>query len=316
MKADVTSGEDSGELLNSIKMLNLAIHRFHILAVLTVSFLAPAVATAQDYATEINAWRTDRETRLTAEDGWLTVAGLFFLTEGTSSFGPSPLNDFVLNSGPEMAGLFTLRNGSISVQALQGHTLSVDGQDVSSAKLWPFEGNKPPTITIGPLSLFGHYSGDRLAIRMRDRNSDIRRNFTGLRWFPPNESYRVRGIFIPHEEPRVVELPNILGDVETFRSSGSVKLTVHDQELTMTTIDSGDRLWFIFRDLTSGKETYPAARFLYAPAPQDGSTIVDFNQAYNPPCAFNPHTTCPLPPLENRLPVRVEAGEMDYNGSH
>ena len=255
MKTDTTSGEDSGELLNSVGMVNLAIRRVHILAVMTVSFLAPTVAIAQDYATEINAWRADRETRLTAEDGWLTVAGLFFLTEGTSSFGTSPLNDFVLNSGPEMAGLFTLRNGSISVQALQGHTLSVDGQDVSSAKLWPFEGNKPPTITIGPLSLFGHYSGDRLAIRMRDRNSDIRRNFTGLRWFPPNESYRVRGIFIPHEEPRVVELPNILGDVETFRSSGSVKLTVHDQELTMTTIDSGDRLWFI--SVTSPVEKKP-----------------------------------------------------------
>ena len=156
--------EDSGELINSVDMINLAIFRFHILAVLTISFLAPTVANAQDYATEINAWRTDRETRLTAEDGWLTVAGLFFLTEGTSSFGTSPLNDFVLNSGPEMAGFFTLRNGSISVQALQGHTLSVDGQDVSSATLWPFEGNEPPTITIGPLTLFGHYSGDRLSL--------------------------------------------------------------------------------------------------------------------------------------------------------
>ena len=125
--------EDSGELINSVDMINLAIFRFHILAVLTISFLAPTVANAQDYATEINAWRTDRETRLTAEDGWLTVAGLFFLTEGTSSFGTSPLNDFVLNSGPAMAGLFTLRNGSISVQALQGHTHSADAQDVSSA---------------------------------------------------------------------------------------------------------------------------------------------------------------------------------------
>ena len=171
-------------------------------------------------------------------------------------------------------------------------------------------------MTIGPLTLFGHYSGDRLAIRMRDRGSEIRRDFTGLRWFPPDESYRMRGIFIPHEEPRFLELPNILGDVETFRSSGSVKLTVRGQELTMTTIDSGSRLWFIFRDLTSGKETYPAARFLYAPAPEAGSTIVDFNQAYNPPCAFNPHTTCPLPPLENRLPLRIEAGELAYHASH
>ena len=299
-----------------MNMSGLLTRRLQIVAALTVFLAAATTVIAQDYETEINLWRTDREARLTAEDGWLTVAGLFFLTEGTSSFGKSPLNDIVLTSGPEMAGLFTLRDGSISVEALKGQTLSVDGKDVGSATLWPFEGNETPTVTIGALTLFGHYSGDRLAIRMRDRDSEIRRDFTGLRWFSPDESYRVRGTFIPHEEPRIVELPNILGDVETFRSSGAVKLTVHGQELTMTTIDSGNRLWFIFRDLTSGKETYPAARFLYAPAPQEGTTVVDFNQAYNPPCAFNPHTTCPLPPLENRLPIRIEAGELDYHVSH
>ncbi len=299
-----------------MNMSGLLTRRLQIVTALTVFLAAATTVIAQDYETEINLWRTDREVRLTAEDGWLTVAGLFFLTEGTSSFGTSPLNDIVLSSGPETAGLFTLLDGSISVQAIEGQALSVDGQDVSSATLWPFEGTEPPAVTIGPLTLFGHYSGDRLAIRMRDRDSEIRRDFTGLRWFPPDESYRMRGIFIPHEEPRFLELPNILGDVETFRSSGSVKLTMHGQELTMTTIDSGSRLWFIFRDLTSGKETYPAARFLYAPAPEAGSTIVDFNQAYNPPCAFNPHTTCPLPPLENRLPLRIEAGELDYHSSH
>ena len=298
-----------------MNMSGLLTRRLQIVTALTVFLAAATTVIAQDYETEINLWRTDREVRLTAEDGWLTVAGLFFLTEGTSSFGKSPLNDIVLTSGPEMAGLFTLRDGSISVEALKGQTLSVDGKDVGSATLWPFEGNEPPTVTIGALTLFGHYSGDRLAIRMRDRDSAIRRDFTGLRWFSPDKSYRVRGTFIPHEEPRIVELPNILGDVETFRSSGAVKLSVHGQELTMTTIDSGNRLWFIFRDLTSGKETYPAARFLYAPAPQEGTTIVDFNQAYNPPCAFNPHTTCPLPPLENRLPIRIEAGELDYHVS-
>jgi uncharacterized protein (DUF1684 family) len=297
-------------------MSGLTIRRLRISTWFTVLVTVTIPVGAQEYDTEINTWRADREASLTAEDGWLTVAGLFFLTEGTSSFGTSPLNDIVLSSGPEMAGLFTLLDGSISVQAIEGQALSVDGQDVSSATLWPFEGTEPPAVTIGPLTLFGHYSGDRLAIRMRDRDSEIRRDFTGLRWFPPDESYRMRGIFIPHEEPRFLELPNILGDVETFRSSGSVKLTVHGQELTMTTIDSGSRLWFIFRDLTSGKETYPAARFLYAPAPEAGSTIVDFNQAYNPPCAFNPHTTCPLPPLENRLPLRIEAGELDYHSSH
>ena len=278
------------------------------------------VVETQDYVTEIDAWRADREARLKADDGWLTVAGLFFLGEGGNTFGASPLNDIVLRTGPETAGVFTLRDGSITVRAREGKTVAVDGRQVSAAQLWPYEGRERPTITLGPLTLFGHYSGARLAIRMRDRDSDIRRTFGGLRWFPVDETYRVRGRFVPHDEPLTLELPNILGDIEAFRSSGTVTFTVGGQELTMTAVDSGNRLWFIFRDLTSGRETYPAARFLYAPAPEyadaDGWTTLDFNQAYNPPCAFNPHTTCPLPPLENRLPVRIEAGELDYHTRH
>ncbi|MXZ73448.1 MAG: DUF1684 domain-containing protein [Acidobacteria bacterium] len=281
---------------------------------LAAAFLMTAGAGAQDYAAEIEAWRVDREARLAADDGWLTVAGLFFLNEGTQTFGSSPLNDILLRTGPEQAGTFTLRNNVVTVRAAEGTTLEVDGRDVAEARLWPYEGSDRPTIALGPLSLFGHYSGDRLAIRMRDQESTIRREFTGLRWYPVNETFRVKGTFIPHDEPRTMELPNILGDVETFRTSGSVAMTVGGAEVRMTAVDSGGRLWFIFRDLTSGAETYPAARFLYADVPgANGTTTVDFNRAYNPPCAFNPHTTCPLPPLENRLPVRVEAGELDYH---
>ena len=114
-----------------------------------------------------------------------------------------------------------------------------------------------------------------------------------------------------------MRLPNILGDVETFRTSGSVALTVDGEELRMTAVDSGDRLWFIFRDLTSGGRDLPrrAVPVRGRAGRRTDRTTVDFNRAYNPPCAFNPHTTCPLPPRENRLPVRVEAGELDY-GSH
>ncbi len=224
------------------------------------------------------------------------------------------MTDILLRTGPEQAGTFTLANNVVTVRAAEGTTLSVDGRDVAEARLWPYEGNDRPTVALGPLSLFGHYSGDRLAIRMRDRESTIRQEFTGLRWYAVDETFRVEGTFIPHDEPRTMELPNILGDIETFRTSGSVAMTVGGAEVRMTAVDSGGRLWFIFRDLTSGTATYPAARFLYADAPgADGTTTVDFNRAYNPPCAFNPHTTCPLPPLENRLPARVEAGELDYH---
>lgn len=283
------------------------------LGVLALLLLSGERAVTQDYAAETEAWRVDREEKLKADDGWLTVAGLFFLNEGDNSFGSSPLNDIVLRTGPAHAGVFTLRGGEVTARAPAGETLSVNGRSVAEARLWPREGDARPVVSIGPLTLYVHYSGPRLAIRLRDLDSELRRRFTGLRWFPVDESFRVRGRYVPHDQPRTVELSNILGDIEPARSSGSVVLTVAGEELRLTALDVGGRLWFVFRDLTSGRETYPAARFLYADAPsEDGYTTVDFNRAYNPPCAFNPYTTCPLPPRENRLPVRIEAGERDY----
>ena len=282
------------------------------LAILPAAFAWTAGVRAQDdYATGIETWRAERETRLTADDGWLTVAGLFFLREGENSFGSDPLHDIVLPSGPRDAGVFVLGDDRVTLRAAAGGTVSVDGRDVTAAELWPYE-NERPALTIGPLTLFVHSSGQRLGIRMLDRNSAILREFAGLDWYPVDADYRVRGRFVPHAEPQEVRIQNILGDVETLTSSGTVRLSIRGEEVEMLPVDAGDQLWFIFRDLTSGTETYPAARFLYADAPEDGWTVVDFNKAYNPPCAFNPHTTCPLPPRANRLPVRVEAGEREY----
>ncbi len=284
-----------------------------------ISFVVMLVAcgtpSPNDYAAEIEAWRTEREARLKADDGWLTLTGLYFLNEGDNSFGSSPQNDIALRTGPEHAGIITLRDGKVGVRAVQGQTLLVDGRRVEAAQLWPSEGSDKPTITLGPLSLFCHESGDRLAMRLRDSESEIRREFTKLRWYPLDESFRIHGRYVPHDKPRTMELANNLGDVLTLRTSGSVALTVKGEAFHLTAIDYDGRLWFVFNDLTSGSETYPAARFLYADMPDlDGRTTVDFNQAYNPPCAFNPYTTCPLPPPENQLQVRIEAGELDYPG--
>ena len=271
-------------------------------------------AAANDYAEEIEAWRVDREARLKADDGWLTVSALFFLPEGESRFGSSPRNDLVLPAAfPADAGVLERRGSTVSVRASGDRTLTVDGESVSAAQLYPAEGRV--TLTAGPVSFWVHESGERLAIRVRDTESAIRRNFTRLEWYPVDERFRVRGKFTPHDEPMTVKTMNILGDIETYQSTGHVTLTVAGREVRMLPVNSGGQLWFILRDATSGDETYPAARFLYADAPDaDGWTTVDFNKAYNPPCAFNPHTTCPLPPPDNRLEVRVEAGEKNYTG--
>ena len=281
---------------------------------LTLNLSVPTLVGQQnDYQASQEAWRAAREADLMADGGWLTMAALYFLREGPNSFGSSPLTDLVLPEGPGEAGLFELRGREVFLHAAEGQTLTVNGEPTTTKRLYPTESSRQ-NLTIGDLTLWIHYSGERLAVRMSDPNSEIRTNFTGLKWFPIDERYRVRARFIPHDDPITVRLPNILGDIEPFTSNGSVVLTINGREVTMLPMTSGDRLWFIFRDLTSGSETYPAARFLYADAPdEDGWTTVDFNQAYNPPCAFNPYTTCPLPPEPNRLKVRVEAGELNYH---
>ena len=273
-----------------------------------------AGAGANDYAEEIEAWRVDREARLKADDGWLTVSALFFLPEGESRFGSSPRNDLVLpDPFPAEAGVLVRRGRTVSVRAAGDRRLTVDGEPVTAAQLYPAEGRV--TLREGPVTFWVHESGERLAIRVRDTEAAIRRNFTHLEWYPVDEGYRVRGKFTPHAEPLTVKTMNILGDIETYQSTGYVTLTVAGREVRMLPVNSGDQLWFILRDATSGDETYAAARFLYADAPDaDGWTTVDFNKAYNPPCAFNPHTTCPLPPPDNRLEVRVAAGEKNYRG--
>jgi uncharacterized protein (DUF1684 family) len=283
--------------------------------ILTIALSPAIVGQFSEYHATQDAWRADREARLVADDGWLTVAALYFLRPGENSFGASPLSDMVLPEGPASAGVFELRGDEVYLRATDGKPLIVDGQSVTAAQLYPDEGHRKD-LTVGDLTMWVHKSGERLAIRLRDKNSQIRRDFTGLKWFPVDERYRVQGRFIRHDEPIAVGLPNILGDIEQFTSHGSVVLTLNGEQMKMLPVasESGDRLWFIFRDLTSGSETYPAARFLYADLPDDdGWTTLDFNQAYNPPCAFNPHTTCPLPPKPNRLGVRVEAGEKNYH---
>ena len=164
-------------------------------------------------------------------------------------------------------------------------------------------------------TLWVHQSGDRLAVRLRDKNNHLRKEFAGLSWYPVSEAYRVDGQFVPYDTPKTMQIPNILGDVDSMTSPGTASFSIGGQRMQMVAISDPDHpneLWFIFRDLTTGKETDPAARFLYTPLPVSGKLTLDFNRAQNPPCAYNAFATCPLPPQENRMHVRVEAGEKIY----
>jgi uncharacterized protein (DUF1684 family) len=283
----------------------------------SVPAAAAAGASGDPYRAEILKFQQEREAALRAENGWLTVAGLFFLTQPVTSFGSDPLNDIVLpESAPGRAGTFELRNGKVSVKAAEGVSFQLDGKITTTAELKPDGQGPPDRIALGDLTLWVHNSGQRLSIRLRDKNSTLRKAFTGTSWFPINPAYRVEGRYTAYDKPRIAQIPNILGDLDTLPIPGTVTFTINGQAMTLESVaEPGDEeLWFIFRDLTSLNDTYPAARFLYTPRPVSGKVILDFNKAENPPCAYSPYTTCPLPSEQNRLRTRIEAGEKLYKG--
>ena len=282
--------------------------------ILALTLVAGVAAQEYDSAA-LAKFRADRATTLTADNGWFTVAGLHFLNQGENRVGSDPSNDIVLDfpSVPKHAAIITMNGTSVRIKAAQGQTLIINDKPVTESELHGAFDQKPQdTIKFGDVLFFVHYSGPRLALRVRNQKSPLRMNFTGLRWYEPNPAYRTSGTFKPYAEPKVVQIPNILGDLEPFNAVGTVTFTLGGKEHTMEAWRSGQRLWFVFRDQTSGKETYPSARFLYTDAPKDGKVVMDFNYAQNPPCAYNPYTTCPLPPQQNRLSIAIAAGEKKY----
>lgn len=271
---------------------------------LLAALAAAALFAASAYQTEIAGWRRAREEALRRDGGWLTVAGLFWLRDGANRFGKDPSNDIVLPDGPAHAGVLDLHNGKVTV------TMDPEAPSGPPRELWP---DSLDVAKVGRLSLFVIKRSDQYGIRLKDPESEYRREFHGLDYFPTLEKYRVTARFVP--QPRKIPITNVLGQTEPLDSPGYVAFRLRGQALRLYPVfeqPGAKELFFIFRDQTSGKETYGAGRFLYSDLPRNGQVILDFNKAYNPPCAFTPYATCPLPPKENRLLARIEAGEKKY----
>jgi uncharacterized protein (DUF1684 family) len=275
------------------------------LAVCTALLLMSGVLrpASDAYRAQIEEWRRQREAALKADGGWLTVTGLFWLHEGVNTFGSAAPKDIVLPADPAVQdGAFELHHGKVAVR-LDGQTREVRTDPAG----------KPDPITMGGLTMFVIQRGGKFGIRLKDTNSQLRKEFTGLHYFPVNEEYRITTRLVP--DARKIPILNILGQVEDTPSPGYVEFDLRGQKMRLTPVEeSPNELFFIFRDLTAGQETYGSGRFLTALG-KDGEVVLDFNKSYNPPCAFTPFATCPLPPKENRLAVRIEAGELKY-GSH
>ncbi len=272
------------------------------------------------YIAEVEQWRAARLARLTADDGWLTLTGLHWLEPGDNPFGSAEDNTIVLPdpSLPPVAGRLVLGDdGSVTAFAEPGAAVEVNGEPLTEKVLASDASGTPDVVVVGRVRFHIIDRGGRLAARVKDPEAPARRSFAGIEHFPIDPAARVSARLEPYDEPRRVAIPTVLGEDTSMLAPGRLRFELHGRELTLEPYrESPDdtSLFLIFRDTTSGDTTYGAGRFLYAEAPgPDGVTTLDFNLAYNPPCAFTPFATCPLPTPQNWLPVPIEAGEK-YSG--
>jgi hypothetical protein len=269
---------------------------------------------------EIEAWRAKHEVDYRRD--WVTIAGLYDLKAGPNSAGSDPANDIQLPASvPATLGRFVLEGQQVRFEPAKRANVvlkakapeQADSPVTSPIDLKDDGGSGADELLVGEVRLVVHVSGDRRSIRVRDPNGELARGFLGFTWFPIDAQYRVTGRFIKDAEPRKLSVVNTFGDLDTYSTEGVVEFTLPGQTLRLRPFTTRPkRFYFVFRDASSGQETYEAARFVYSTLQDDGTTVIDFNQAYNPPCAFNPYTTCPIPLKENRLPVKILAGEKAY----
>jgi len=289
-----------------------------VFAVLVLAACSPGPAAEPPldeaaHAAAVEAWRAKHEEYYRRD--WVSIVGLHPLKSGPNTGGSAAANDIVLSeSVPPTLGRFVLDSTRVVFEPAPGTPVLIKGEPVTGAT--EVFGGDPPSareLTVGSVRLVVHTSGSGRALRVRDPNGPLATEFLGFAWFAIDPAYRVVGRFIRDTAPRRLNVPNTLGDEDAYTTEGVVEFTLQGRTLRLRPFTTRPkRLYFVFRDASSGTETYATARFLYADLADNGTTVLDFNEAYNPPCAFNPYTTCPIPLPENRLPIRILAGEKAY----
>ncbi|AVP99992.1 DUF1684 domain-containing protein [Ahniella affigens] len=284
---------------------------------------APTPPTPEHQA-DIETWRAARVARLTAPDGWLSLVGLHWLTDGEQTAGSGADNAIRLASGPARLGVFKVTQQQVWFNADRGPQVFVKygarmEQD-AAGRIWHLLSDdaaaKPTVIRSEPLTVYLIMRGGKPALRVKDPNAPTRAGFKGIDYFPIDADFKVQARFVPHAEPTYFDIQTVLGTIDKMQTPGVLYFTIAGKEYSLhPVLEEGSADWFfIFADRTNGRETYGPGRFLYAPPAVNGVTTIDFNRSYNPPCAFSAYSTCPLPPPENRLNLRVTAGEKKYRG--
>jgi len=265
----------------------------------------------EEHEAEVEAWREERLAGLTSDDGWLTLVGLHWLPEGETTVGSAEGSGVRLPaSTPARVGTLERADGTVRLDLAPGVEATAGGERFAGGELASDATEEPTVVELGTVSFYPIERGEKLGLRVKDTASPARSAFAGIPAYPVDPRWRVAARFEPYDPPREVGIPDVTGNVQDMVSPGAVLFAAGGETRRLEALDGGDELFLIFADGTSGEETYGAGRYLYAPKPDGaGRLVVDFNRAYNPPCAFTAYATCPLPPKGNRLPLPVEAGE-------
>jgi hypothetical protein len=271
------------------------------------------------YRKQIETLRQARVARLTAPKGWLTLVGLDWLQDGRNTVGSAADNAIVIAKAPAHLGTISLTDGKATIALDAKADATIDGAKKATAELLDDSHETPTTVAFASVSFYLVERNGQFGLRVKDSDAATRKNFLGLDYFDIDPSWRIEAKWETYDPPHEVEEPNILGKMDKVVVPGAAVFTRDGKSYRLEPVveTPGDKnLFLVFADKTSGKETYGAARFIYTDPPKDGKVVIDFNTAYNPPCAFTPYATCPLPTSQNRLAVRVTAGEKKYRGGH
>jgi uncharacterized protein (DUF1684 family) len=282
------------------------------------------------YRGEIQKWQSTRLASLTKDDGWLTLVGLFWLNEGENKFGSDTKNAVVLpkDKATAVAGSLWLEKGHVRLTAprVSGISLKTNA-DAAQASSEPVtaldlkddnDDNGPTILKLGSLLINVVKRGERIGVRVKDTESQTRRDFKGLEYYPIDPKWRVEARFEPYQPPKTIPITNVLSMTDDEMSPGAFAFEIDGKTYRIDPIlEKGETdLFVMIADDTTGKETYGAGRYLYVSPPDaNNKVVIDFNKAYSPPCAFTNYATCPLPPRQNHLPLRIEAGEKKYAGT-
>jgi uncharacterized protein len=269
----------------------------------------------KDYENQILEWRARKYDGLVRENGWLALAGLFWLKKGRNLVGSNPMCEINLpERAPTFLGIIELKGKTVRLQVAPGVGVQINGKSTQKVILKSSQDAKPSFITWDDMRMVLHEHADRYAIRVWDNQRRERYSLPPLKWFPINKHFHVNARYTRYPDTKVSDQPDTFGDMVEDRMDGYVTFNFEGKKYKLDVTETKDHKLFIkFKDPTSGKETYPASRYYYTEPVKDGKVILDFNFSYSPPCAFTEYATCIFAPPQNHLPFRVEAGEI-YKG--